>query len=476
MLSNPTLRSDKLREYCGVIAVYRASGSAAQLAHRGLFALQHRGQESAGIATIDHTGELHSLRGRGLVSAAIPRERVADLPGELAVGHVRYSTVPVDHAENIQPFLANTPFGRLAIAHNGNFKNAPELTETLRDQGALLSTTMDTELLVHLLTRSGLRDFPAAVRSAATGVVGSYSLTLLCGRRLYGLRDPHGVRPLVLGELPASDPGFVIASETCALHAVGARYLRELAPGELCEIGPGGVESTALLPTPPQPSPCIFELVYFSRPDSEVFSQSVQEARVRMGVELAKADAGRLRPDIVVPVPDSGVHAAVGYAQESGVPFAMAIVRSHYVGRTFILPSQDARTHSIHLKLSVVAAAVAGKRVLLVDDSLVRGNTAQKLVQMVRDAGAAEIWMRLASPPIAMPCYLGIDTPTREELLINQVQDAAPGGGASGDEAVELVRRFVGADDLRYLSLEGLRRATLERPFCVGCMNGRYPV
>lgn len=473
MLPKYGQREDKLREECGVIAVYRAAGSAARLAHRGLFALQHRGQESAGLSTIDERGELHSLRSRGLVSTALPLERVAELPGTLAVGHVRYSTVPVDHAENIQPFLAATPFGRLAIAHNGNFKNAAQLTDTLREQGALLSTTMDTELFVHLLTRSGHRDLPDALRAAATGVIGAYSITMLCAQRLYGLRDAHGVRPLVLGALPESDPGYVIASETCALDAVGARYLREITPGELCEIGPRGVQSIALLPPASQPSPCIFELVYFSRPDSEVFGQSTHDARVRMGVELALEDAHLPRPDLVVPVPDSGVPAAVGYAQKSGVPFDMAILRSHYVGRTFLLPSQDERTHSIHLKLSVVSAAVAGKRVVLIDDSLVRGNTAKKLVQMVREAGAREVVMRLASPPIAMPCYLGIDTPTREELLVNQVIE--PDDGAAIDP-IEKVRRFVGADDLRYLSLAGLRRATLERPFCMACMNGRYPL
>lgn len=493
MLPSHPERSDKLREECGVIAVYRAAGGAASVAHRGLFALQHRGQESAGLASIDDSGDLHSLRNRGLVVTALPLERVAELPGRMAIGHVRYSTVTVDHAENIQPFLAISPFGRLGIAHNGNFKNADELTEMLREQGALLSTTMDTELFVHLLTRSGLRDFHAALRTAAQGVVGAYSLTLLCGQRLYGLRDAHGVRPLVLGALPDNDPGWIIASETAALKAVGATYLREIAPGELTEIGPHGVKSTQLLTPAPQPSPCVFELVYFARPDSEVFGQSAHAARVRMGAELARQDCDLPRPDVVVPVPDSGVPAAVGYARESGIPFDMAILRSHYVGRTFILPSQDARTHSIRLKLSVVAAAVAGKRVLLVDDSLVRGNTAQELVAMVREAGAREVWLRLASPPIVMPCYLGIDTPTREELLINQVRGQVPGQirgpgcgatqddlmdapAASTDEAVDLVRRFVGADNLRYLSLDGLRRATLARPFCMACMDGKYPV
>lgn len=475
--------ADKLHEECGVLAIYRAAGSAARLTHSGLLALQHRGQEAAGLASVDDHGVLHSLRRRGLVASALPLPRVAELPGRLAIGHVRYSTVPVDHAENIQPFIAATPFGRLAIAHNGNFKNAPELAAELCREGALLSTTMDTELFVHLLTRSQKSDLYAALRAAAESVVGAFSLTLIVGNRLLALRDAHGIRPLVIGRLPDSDPGWVVASESCALRAVGAHPLREVAPGELIEIDATGWRSTQLLSSSPRPTPCVFELVYFARPDSEVFGQSPQAARVRMGSELAEQDRDLPPPDIVVPVPDSGIPAAVGYARRSGVPFEMAILRSRYVGRTFILPSQDARTHSIRLKLSVVAAAVAGKRVLLVDDSLVRGNTAQTIVAMVREAGAAEIWLRLASPPIAMPCFLGIDTPTRHELLISRALAQQPASVARevgpldiGPEAIDWVRRFVGADHLRYLSQEGLRRATLGGSFCMGCMDGLYPL
>lgn len=481
MLPSRPSSPDKLHEECGVIAVFRAAGNAAALAHRGLFALQHRGQEAAGLASIDDRGELHSLRSPGLV-AALPLDGVAALPGRIAIGHVRYSTVTVDHAENIQPFLATTPYGRLAIAHNGNFKNADTLSDALRQDGALLSTTMDTELFVHLLTRSRQSDLYDALRRACEGVVGAYSLTLLCGQRLLALRDAHGIRPLVIGRLPDGDPGWVVASETCALRAIGATPVREVQPGELVEIGADGVASHPLLVPSPQPAPCVFELIYFARPDSEVFGQSPHEARVRMGRELADQDRDLPRPDVVVPVPDSGVSAAVGYAQRSGVPFEMAILRSHYVGRTFILPSQDARTQMLRMKLSVVAAAVAGKRVLLVDDSLVRGNTARQIVAMVREAGAAEIWLRLASPPIVMPCFLGIDTPTQSELLLNRafagerLAETPPAARASSPEAIDWVRRFVGADQLRYLSHDGLRRATFERPFCMGCMDGRYPV
>lgn len=453
----------KTGEDCGVIAVMRRGGAAAELVHRGLFALQHRGQEAAGIATIGPTGELHHLKGRGLVDTALPVYQVRALAGELAIGHVRYSTVTMDRSENIQPFIGGTPYGRFAIAHNGNLKNTDTLARELEAQGSILSTTMDTELFAHLLARSGATDFASGMAAACKRAVGAYSLTMLCDGRLFALRDPHGVRPLVLGELR---DGWVVASETCALHAVGARYVREIGRGELVELTPKGVVSTQLLTPSPSSGACVFELVYFARPDSEVFAQGAHGARLAMGAELAREDArlGHAKPDIVVPIPDSGVPAAVGYAHESGVKLVHAIIRSHYIGRTFILPDQDSRSHSIHLKLSVIREAVRGKRVLLVDDSIVRGNTSRLIVQMVRDAGAAEVWMRIASPPLAWPCYLGIDTPDREELVINQCKDAAG------------VQRAVGADSLRYLSIEGLKNATGRASFCFGCMNGEYPV
>jgi amidophosphoribosyltransferase len=469
---------DKQREHCGVFAVLRGTGPAAPLLHRGLLALQHRGQEGAGVVSVDESGQLHSLRGRGLVVSALPIEDVHALPGRLAIGHVRYSTVAVDHAENLQPFFADTPLGRFAIAHNGNFKNAPALAAELAQSGAVLSTTLDTELFLHLSARAGSTDIAQALRYAAERVVGAYSLALLIAGRLFGLRDPHGVRPLVIGRLISrgAPDGLVLASETCALAAIGARYVREVAPGELVELGPHGLVSTQLLAPRPRPAPCVFELVYFSRPDSQVFGQSVYEARVRMGEELAAQDAalGPLseRADLVVPVPDSGVPAALGYARKSGLPFEPAILRSRFVGRTFILPDQDARSHAVQLKLSVVPAAVAGKRVVLVDDSLVRGSTARPLVQLVREAGAAAVLLRIASPPIREPCYLGIDTPSRDELLINR---AFPDGGHE-HRGIEAVRRYLNVDDLRYLEQDGLHRATRKRPFCTACMDGDYPV
>ena len=454
---------DKQHEECGIVAIYRHEETAATLVHRALFALQHRGQEAAGIASWTPLGEMQHLRHRGLVVEALPTYQVKTLVGNRAIGHVRYSTVTMDRSENIQPFVTTTPYGRLAIAHNGNLKNADTLRTELESTGSLLSTTMDTELIVHLLAQSGAKNLAEALRIAAQRMVGAYSLTILCDGRVYGVRDAHGVRPLVLGELK---DGWALASETCALDAIGARYVREIEPGEMVELGPNGVTSQSLLP-PARRAPCIFELVYFARPDSNVFSQSVHQARTRMGEELAAQDATSLddhRPDIVVPIPDSGFPAAIGYARKSCVMLEKAIIRSHYIGRTFILPDQDSRSHSLHLKLSVIREAVAGKRVLLIDDSIVRGNTSRLIVQMVRDAGAKEVWMRIASPPLSWPCYLGIDTPNRDELVINQ--HATEAG----------VQKFIGADNLRYLTLEGLHRATGQGQFCTGCMNGDYPV
>jgi amidophosphoribosyltransferase len=316
--------------------------------------------------------------------------------------------------------------------------------------------------MVHLMARSNADHIETALYAMAGRVRGAYALTLICGGRIYGIRDPFGIRPLVIGE---RHDGWVIASETCALDTLNAAYRGEVLPGELVELTDDGLKRTKLLP-PAAPAPCVFELVYFARPNSEVFGQSVQQARVAMGRELAQLDRTEglaPLPDIVVPVPDSGVPAALGYARESGIPLEMAIIRSHYVGRTFILPDQDSRMHGIRLKLSVVRPAVAGRSVLLVDDSIVRGNTSRKIVAMVREAGARAVWLRIASPPLAWPCYLGIDTPDREELIINRHASVAEVGSS------------LGADNLRYLSLAGLQRATGSAKLCFGCITGEYP-
>ena len=450
---------DKLRENCGVVAVYSVDG-AAPLVHRALFELQHRGQEAAGIASVGPDGALHVEKGLGLITEGLPYHQIENMEGTRAVGHCRYSTVGLE--QNVQPFVANTPYGRLALAHNGNIKNADQLRGELEAEGSLVTTSLDTELLVHLIARSHAPDFPSALRYMAARAIGAYSLAMVCDGTLYALRDPNGLRPLVLGEMKG---GWVIASETCALDAVHAEYVKEIGAGELVTIGPEGATTVQLL-EPAAPSPCVFELVYFSRPNSTVFGQSVNSARIRMGMELAVADeaAGRPPPDVVIPVPDSGVPAAIGYSRRSGVLYEKAILRSHYVGRTFILPDQDTRTSQIELKLSVIRDAVRGMRVALVDDSIVRGNTSRQIVRMIREAGATEVLMRVASPPLAWPCYLGIDTPDRDELVINRAG------------SVERVAEMIGVDDLRYLSVEGLRRATGGGEFCMACMTGEYPV
>ncbi len=454
-MSSPTRR--EVGEDCGIVAVFHET-RAVPPAHRALFALQHRGQEGAGLASWD--GSLHLERKHGLVTEALPTYRLADMPGTAAIGHCRYSTVPEERSQNLQPFAATTPFGRLAIAHNGNLYNAEDIRAELEAAGSLMSTSMDTELLVHLLARSGASTFEDALRAMAARVRGAYSLTMLLEGRLFGLRDPWGIRPLVLGRISG---GWILASETCAIDMLHGDYEREVGAGELIEVGPDGVRSTQLL-EPEPPASCVFEFVYFARPNSVVFGQSVYAARTAMGEELAQADEDLEPADLVVPVPDSGVPAAIGYARRSGIPYAGAILRSHYIGRTFILPDQDSRRNGIQLKLSAVREEIAGKRVVLVDDSIVRGNTSRQIVAMVREAGATHIRMRVASPPLAWPCYLGIDFPDREELVINRT------GSIDG------VRDFLGVDDLRYLSLDGLRRATAAAPVCDACMTGKYPV
>jgi amidophosphoribosyltransferase len=448
-----------LREQCGVVAVFRHSQPSSGLIHRALLALQHRGEEAAGMVTSHSDGELFCLFGKGLVADALPTAATEELAGNRGVGHVRYSTVAEDRPENVQPVVVSTPYGQLAIAHNGNLKNVGSLKQSLERSGASLSTTMDTELIAHLVARSSAPDLPGALREAASQLRGAYSLVLLCAGRLYGLRDPYGIRPLVIGKLA---DGWALASETCALEAINAPLVREVAPGELVEIGPLGINSTRLAP-PGLAAPCVFELIYFARPNSVACDQSVYAARRRMGEALASEEHAGAPPDVVVPIPDSGLPAALGYARALGAPLELAMLRSHYVGRTFILPDHDSRTHSLRLKLSVVREAVQGKSVALVDDSIVRGNTARLIVAMVREAGARQVWLRVAAPPIACPCHLGIDTPSAAELVINRFA------------SIDALARHLGVDSLRYLSLAGLARAIGQRRYCRGCMDGDYP-
>jgi amidophosphoribosyltransferase len=442
---------------CGIIGV---SGipDAARLTYLGLYALQHRGQESAGIVAVDRGGNARTHRGMGLVSETFHDNILAQLPGDVAVGHTRYSTTGSTVLANAQPCSVNTRCGPLAIAHNGNLTNAAELKRELVEKGAIFTSSSDTEVLVHLIARSEAETTEGQIRDALEQVEGAYSLVIAVGRTLYAVVDSRGFRPLVIGRLGG---GMVVASETCALDLVGASIACELQPGDFVRIEDGHV--TELPRLSPRPvSRCVFELVYFSRPDSTVFGESVDRVRRELGRQLARerpAPAG----EVVFSVPDSSNAMALGFSEVSGIKLEHGLIRNHYVGRTFINPTQNHRVAKVKIKFNPVRDVIYGKSVVVVDDSLVRGNTSQSLVQMIRAAGAREVHLRLASPPITGPCHYGIDTPTREELI-------------ASTHSIEEIQRFLGVDSLGYLSLDGmLRAAGSTSGFCHACFSGHYP-
>jgi amidophosphoribosyltransferase len=448
---------DAFAEECGICAV-GGHADAANLVYLGLYALQHRGQESAGIAAFDGR-ELRWHKEMGYVAEIFDRERLAKLPGSTAVGHVRYSTAGDSLLANAQPVVAKTHRGALALAHNGNLVNALRLRRTLELEGAIFQSTSDSEVFLHLIARSRAQGVERALLDAVDQAVGAYSVAIICDGRLFAARDPLGFRPLVLGRL---DEAWVVASETCAFDLLGARLVREVLPGEVVELS--GEEPRVLRPGTPGPHAfCVFEHVYFSRPDSVVFGEDVAPVRERLGAQLAREHPAAA--DVVVPVPDSGVAAAIGYSRESGVPFVMGLVRNHYIGRTFIEPRQSIRHFGVKIKLNPVRSLVAGRRVVLVDDSIVRGTTSRKIVMMLKGAGAAEVHLRISSPPTAYPCFYGIDTPERRELI-------------AANQTVDEVRAYVGADSLGYLSEPGML-SCLRTPaanFCTACFSGRYRV
>ena len=462
MLTTNPLDGDKLREECGVFGVYGISDAAA-LTALGLHALQHRGQEACGIVSFD--GErFHNHRAPGLVGDAFGAAEVIErLPGHAAIGHVRYSTTGETTLRNIQPLYADFDFGGLALAHNGNLTNALGLRRELVSRGSLFQSTTDTEVFQHLIaTSTGARLLERLVE-ALRMVEGAYSLVALSRRKLIGARDPLGVRPLCVGRL---QDAWVIASESCAIDIIGAEYVRDVAPGEVIVIDENGLHSHAPLPRA-QPRFCIFEYIYFARPDSHVEGRNVYEMRKRIGAELARESPAA--GDLVVPVPDSGVPAALGYAVEAGIPFELGLIRNHYVGRTFIEPTDEIRHLGVKLKHNANRDQLNGKRVILVDDSIVRGTTANKIVQMVRQAGAVEVHMRISSPPTAHSCFYGIDTPEREALL-------------AANHDVEGMRRSIGVDSLAFISIDALYRAMGEPgrddrapQFCDACFTGDYP-
>jgi amidophosphoribosyltransferase len=451
----PAELDDRPRDECGVVGVGGVDG-AAELAFLGLYALQHRGQESAGIAALSDRGALVH-KGLGLVADVFDGPRLAMLPGSSAVGHVRYSTAGGSRLENAQPIVVRYSEGDLVIAHNGNLTNAIELRARLVEEGAIFQTSSDSEVIVHLIARSRHETVDGQIDDALTQLEGAFSLVMAVGDTLYAARDPRGFRPLLLGR---KDSGHVIASESCAFDIIDAEYVRDLEPGEVLKIQHGRV--TALRPLPPaeRPSPCIFELVYFARPDSRLWGISVDRARRAFGRQLAREHPAAA--DAVVAVPDSANSAALGYAEASGIPFELGLLRNHYVGRTFIKPSQADRDFGARMKYNPVREVVAGKRVVVVDDSLVRGTTSRSLVKFMRQAGATEVHFRIASPPVRYPCFYGIDMPRREELI---------GARMTVDE----IRARLGVDSLGYLSLEGMEGVVAEQgPFCDACFSGVY--
>ncbi|MCT8973199.1 amidophosphoribosyltransferase [Microbaculum marinisediminis] len=456
------VEGDFLREKCGVFGVFGHPDAAAFTA-LGLHALQHRGQEAAGIVTFDGR-HFHSERRMGLVGDHFSKASVIDrLAGEAAIGHCRYATTGDTIMRNVQPLYADLAGGGIAVCHNGNLTNALSLRRQLIRDGAICQSTSDTEVMLHLIARSTKPRLVDKFIDALRQIEGAYSLVALTNKKLIGARDPLGIRPLVLGDLDGTP---ILASETCALDIIGARYVRDVENGEVVVISKDGIESHK--PFPPQKvRPCIFEYIYFARPDSVVGGKSVYEVRKRMGQELA---SDRPVPaDVVVPVPDSGVPAAIGYSQASGIPFELGIIRNHYVGRTFIEPTQQIRALGVRLKHSANRSQIAGKRVVLIDDSLVRGTTSARIVQMIREAGAKEVHMRIASPPITHPDYYGIDTPEKENLLASQM-------------SLEEMCKFIGADTLDFLSVDGIYRAmghnhrdADEPQYTDHCFTGDYP-
>lgn len=455
---------DKFREECGVVAIH-AHPEAEKLAYLGLHALQHRGQESAGMVTSD--GErLRVHRSMGLVADIFTEEALASIRGILAIGHTRYSTAGDSALLNAQPIMVQSNKGAIAIAHNGNLVNAQAIRSKLEAQGSIFQTNSDTEVLVHLIALSREQTLPDAIADSLRRVEGAFSLVMISRDRIFAARDPRGFRPLAMGRIPAltgeKKDTVVFASETCAFDLLGATYERDVKPGELVIVGPEGISSRFYSPSPAQSS-CIFEHVYFSRPDSFVFGRSVDQSRDLMGRQLAREAPADC--DIVVPVPDSGNTAALGFSTESGIPFRLGLIRNHYIGRTFIEPSQSVRDFGVKLKLNPVRSLLEGKRVALIDDSIVRGTTSKKIVRLIRNAGATEVHMRISCPPTISPCFYGVDTPSKKHLI-------------AANKTVEEIRAFIGADSLAYLSLEGLKKACGEgegTTYCSACYTGNYP-
>ncbi|BAF70654.1 amidophosphoribosyltransferase [Nitratiruptor sp. SB155-2] len=441
---------------CSVIGLFNVP-EAAKYAYYGLFSLQHRGQEAAGIASSD--GErIHISKGRGLVTQVFDEKKLALLEGNSAVGHTRYSTAGDDSVLDAQPIFARYDLGQIAVVHNGNLTNAKPVRKDLIKEGAIFQTFMDTENIIHLIARSQKEYLYDRIIEALHKIEGAYSMILLSRKKMFAMRDPYGFRPLVLGRL---GEGWVVASETCAFDLIGAEYVRDVKPGELL-VFEENKEPQSIQVFDPTPAKCIFEYIYFARPDSNIFGKNVYELRKKMGRELAKEYP--VEADMVVPVPDSGVASAIGYSEESGIPFELGIIRNHYVGRTFIEPTQEIRDLKVKMKLNPIKNVIQGKRLIVIDDSIVRGTTSKKIVSILKEFGAKEVHMRISAPPTTGPCYYGVDTPTKEELISSRL-------------SIEETRKYIGADTLAYLSIPGLIRSVgNDQSYCMACFDGNYPV
>lgn len=446
------------KHYCGVFGVY-GHPNAAELTYYGLFALQHRGQESAGIATSDGR-QFRIHRGMGLVSQVFNGQILHDLVGHIAIGHTRYSTSGASHLRNAQPLAVDCARGQIAIAHNGNLTNAAALRAELEARGSIFQTTVDSEIILHLMAQPGVNGSAGSLAQALRRIEGAWSLLIMTEDALIGARDPLGFRPLCIGRL---DDAWVLASESCALDLIHARFVRDVEPGEVVTINGSGLNSYRLFPEQERRAFCIFEYVYFARPDSTIGNRNVYKVRVELGRQLAREHPAEA--DIVIPVPDSGNCAALGYSLESGIPFEMAFVRNHYVGRSFLQPSQLIRDFNVRVKLNLIGELVRGKRVVVVDDSIVRGTTCRARVNTLKEAGAREVHVRVSCPPHMHPCVYGIDFPDRSKLM-------------AANHSLEEIRRYLNADSLCYLSQEGMVKATglPANQFCMACYDGRYPV
>jgi amidophosphoribosyltransferase len=444
------------KEYCGVFGIYNHE-HAVDLTYLGLYALQHRGEESCGIA-VSNKRRIRQLTGMGLVSDVLNKKKLGELKGQTAIGHVRYSTTGSSILRNAQPFMISHQKFSASIAHNGNLTNAAKLRRQLETEGAIFQTTMDSEVVLHLLVRSKKEEIEDRLVDALEQCEGAFTMIFLTENKVIGVRDPHGFRPLCLGK---KDGSYVFASETCSLDLIDAEFVREIEPGEMVIISDSGMDSRKPF-SEKDHTPCVFEFIYFARPDSHIFGQSVYEVRKCLGRRLAREYPADV--DMVISIPDSGNYAALGYSEESGIPFDFGMIRNHYVGRTFIQPSQEMREHGVKIKLNPIKDVLKGKKIVVVEDSIVRGTTTSSRIKALRETGVKEIHMRISCPPIKFPCFYGIDFPSKKELIANEL-------------SVEKIAEFIGVDSLKYLSIEGMMEAASENGngFCTACFSGNYP-